>query len=520
MSDAQATPSSTRDSYAYGAGYRESNTRSREVYLYDGRGSVSEITENGNVTATLRYGAYGELLKGAPAQDRTFGFNGEQYTPQNGLQYLRARHYDPNAGVFTTQDSYLGNLRNPLSQNRYAYCENDPVGNVDPSGHRASSAQSYNQTAIKQPVYNYFPSFNPAWLKPVQTPKPSGGGGYRPGSGGGSATESFDWAAYYAELERVRISNLTSRYTNPPQIKPTPAKAGFWSTLWSGTKKFFSDAADTVSNAAKSVGVWYEKNKRAVNLVLIGVAVVAVAVIAAPVVASLAGSVAVAAASSSGVLAASTLAAGVTAGTAASVGAGVATFGRAIIGGAGAYVAATGAFDYAENQTGKNLMKDDMGESTYYAAQGVASHLAVAGGSVLVPFAAANLGSMIEAANSSTGLTSQPSVGNAGGAYGTLETNGGQRHHMPANSVNALPTSQGPAIRMEVIDHMQTASYGSGSEAAAYRALQSQLVNDGDFIGAMQMDINNVQSLFGTKYNDGINDMVNYTQQLYMEGKI
>lgn len=207
----QATASTTRDSYTYGAAARESNLQDRETYLYDGRGSVSEITSNGRVTATLRYDVYGELRSGAPEQDRTFGFNGEQYTPQNGLQYLRARHYDPAMGVFTTQDSYLGNLRRPLSQNRYAYCENDPIGNIDPSGHKVSSAQSYNQMLFgggskpSSPVQNYFPSFNPAWLKPAPSARPSSGA---------PAASSFDWAAYYAEQERIRIANLTSRYKN------------------------------------------------------------------------------------------------------------------------------------------------------------------------------------------------------------------------------------------------------------------------------------------------------------------
>ena len=39
------------------------------------------------------------------------------------------------AGAFFTEDSYLGNLREPLTRNRYVYCVGNPVNYVDPSGH-------------------------------------------------------------------------------------------------------------------------------------------------------------------------------------------------------------------------------------------------------------------------------------------------------------------------------------------------------------------------------------------------
>ena len=75
-------------------------------------------------------------MQGEPEQSRVFAYNGEQYTPQTGLQYLRARHYDPQLGAFTTRDTYLGDLKTPISQNRYTYAHNNPVRYADPSGHR------------------------------------------------------------------------------------------------------------------------------------------------------------------------------------------------------------------------------------------------------------------------------------------------------------------------------------------------------------------------------------------------
>jgi len=89
----------------------------KEYYLYNGTGNVTQTTaENGSMF--LRY-----------------TYNGEDYDYNTGLQYLRARYYSTGTGNFISQDTYLGNLLNPLSQNRYTYCGNNPVMYDDPSGH-------------------------------------------------------------------------------------------------------------------------------------------------------------------------------------------------------------------------------------------------------------------------------------------------------------------------------------------------------------------------------------------------
>ncbi|HEM3699228.1 TPA: hypothetical protein U1C85_002325, partial [Streptococcus suis] len=52
-----------------------------------------------------------------------------------GLDYLRARYYDNQAGTFLTADSYPGSQTDPLSQNLYAYVQHNPANYTDPSGH-------------------------------------------------------------------------------------------------------------------------------------------------------------------------------------------------------------------------------------------------------------------------------------------------------------------------------------------------------------------------------------------------
>lgn len=53
------------------------------------------------------------------------------------MYYLNARYYSSYRGVFLTQDSYRGTLDDEITWNLYAYCANNPVNYVDPSGHTA-----------------------------------------------------------------------------------------------------------------------------------------------------------------------------------------------------------------------------------------------------------------------------------------------------------------------------------------------------------------------------------------------
>jgi len=52
-----------------------------------------------------------------------------------GLYYYGARYYDPEIGRFTQPDSYVQAPFDPQSLNRYAYCRNNPLIYIDPTGH-------------------------------------------------------------------------------------------------------------------------------------------------------------------------------------------------------------------------------------------------------------------------------------------------------------------------------------------------------------------------------------------------
>ncbi len=91
---------------------------------------------------------------------------------------------------------------------------------------------------------------------------------------------------------------------------------------------------------------------------------------------------------------------------------------------------------------------------------------------------------------------------------------------MPANSATELPTNDGPAIIMDKADHRQTASCGNSREAREYQTAQRQLVENGEFKKAFEMDVRDIQAKFGNKYDDAISQAREYINQLENKGAV
>lgn len=98
-------------------------------YLYNAHGDVIALTdESGNIKRSYAYNAFG-VQSGSNEDDQNpYRYCGEYYDVESGYTYLKARYYDADIGRFISEDPALD------GDNWYAYCGNDPVNMIDPTG--------------------------------------------------------------------------------------------------------------------------------------------------------------------------------------------------------------------------------------------------------------------------------------------------------------------------------------------------------------------------------------------------
>ena len=116
--------------------------------LKDNLGSWTTITDgNGTVEQRLSYDAWGNLRDpntwanytvGDPFDKPMFdrGYTGHEHLTEFGLINMNGRMYDPVMSTFLSPDRFVQNPMTAMGFNRYAYCMNNPLRFVDPSGWR------------------------------------------------------------------------------------------------------------------------------------------------------------------------------------------------------------------------------------------------------------------------------------------------------------------------------------------------------------------------------------------------
>ena len=108
----------------------------KSYYVYDGHGSVVGLAnESGVVTDTYAYDAFGNLISSTGSTENNYRYCGEQFDETTGLYYLRARYMDTSTGRFILQDTYQGDINDPISLHKYLYANANPVMYSDPSGY-------------------------------------------------------------------------------------------------------------------------------------------------------------------------------------------------------------------------------------------------------------------------------------------------------------------------------------------------------------------------------------------------
>lgn len=446
-----------------------------DTYLEDGLGSVSAVVAgDGRIAASYAYSPWGEAAVdvgefGGPALSGLgyqpelshYGYNGEESTGASGLQYLRARWYDPTAGAFGSQDAYLGDAADPATLNRYAYVEGNPIASCDPTGHvsaaknRAKKQQAAKKRATKQSTVR---KATVKKLKKTSVFSKISTGIKKIRSAQRSATI---WAPLKKATRQIVTAAKQSGYTSGGS---GGGGSGWKSAGYSSRRSAGKSAPRSTYRAAASSK--YAKTFQAVTRTLCGSA---------------------------------------------------AHMGSAVSKGHDIDWAEVGhgALDLLGFIPGFGAAADVV-NGLWYAAEGNYVDAALS-------FVSAVPGAGDAAAGAKLGKKAAARAAKkatGGGAYKDVRTPGREAHHMPAKSVSPLSEREGPAISMAPTDHRQTASWGRREEAKAYREKQKQLIEQGRFKEAQQMDVDDIRSNFGDKYDREIPQMQDYTNELERKGLI
>ena len=130
--------------YLYGAGLTAmKQSGSWYYYLADGLGStMAAVDASGAVQDSYTYDVYGTPSKtGSLANEFDFA---DQQTDGTGLQYLRARYYDPATGTFLSREplAVLPGWRDSMT----AYADSDPVNLKDLDGRKVVEGAEGNDS--------------------------------------------------------------------------------------------------------------------------------------------------------------------------------------------------------------------------------------------------------------------------------------------------------------------------------------------------------------------------------------
>jgi RHS repeat-associated protein len=166
-------------------------------YTFDLAGNVSSIYSSSQHGASMSYtyDAFGNLLSSPGPTPNNYLYRGEQYDPDLGLYYLRARYYNPQTGRFMSRDPDNGHIGYPNTLHKYLYAGGDPINRLDPTGR-----------------------FDLEYIE-ISTGLTFGEGAYALGYGAGGLTwcacaVEFSWALAVGTVNLLANSNLSS----PPPV--------------------------------------------------------------------------------------------------------------------------------------------------------------------------------------------------------------------------------------------------------------------------------------------------------------
>lgn len=107
---------------------------SKYYYHNDHLGSASVLSSStGALVESTTYDPWGNIKTGGTKSK--FLYTGQEHDSESKLHYYNARYYDPHIRRFTQPDTFIQDVYNPQSLNRYSYVLNNPLKYTDPTGH-------------------------------------------------------------------------------------------------------------------------------------------------------------------------------------------------------------------------------------------------------------------------------------------------------------------------------------------------------------------------------------------------
>ena len=149
--------------------YISSSLTDKYYVLTNAQGDVVGLVDgSGALVVKYNYDAWGKLKSMTGSLASTVGtynpirYRGYVYDTETQLYYLNTRYYNPDVGRFINADGYASTGDELLGSNMFAYCGNNPVNCVDPTGEFAittllvgalvGSAVSFVSSVVSQSI--------------------------------------------------------------------------------------------------------------------------------------------------------------------------------------------------------------------------------------------------------------------------------------------------------------------------------------------------------------------------------
>ena len=136
--------------YLYGInGSPVSMTRGGQTYNYvfNGHGdTIALVDSTGAVKAAYSYDPWGVVSTSVTINNPYLytGRFGVFHDKETGLDLMGYRYYNSAIGRFISPDELLGAVDEPITNNAYAYANDDPINKVDPIGFRADEGGNFD----------------------------------------------------------------------------------------------------------------------------------------------------------------------------------------------------------------------------------------------------------------------------------------------------------------------------------------------------------------------------------------